>query len=525
MTKAGVIVMDNRQKVGDIDIDIDDESSADEFGMAVPDRLPPLHGVPGEPIAPRGFGRPSRGTGPLFRPHIGPKTRPKPEGPLFRPRTGPRAEVHRPAHDDPHGPLFRGPREGHPLGIGPRARAEAEELKKGAPESEVQTRGVDPKLVEIVKRGAADFMVNHPGWKWKITSGYSPTHGRPTSMHRIGKALDIQIYEPGRGWLRNIGLGPGTHEFATYHEFALDIARRGRANGVPFSWGGYFRSGDEYDLMHMQEGGPTAYGDIAREAAALPGMAPSAAPSDAEAGPATNTALDTGPPSAVLREERRWIKDELDANPRLKRFLAGVLTHEESAGNRTQVAEALFNRLNALRHTYPDITLSDYLRGKYGQFYGPIRRGEINEEYLRSQVDRYGNDYHEIERALAGSNRVRGFTDQGSRGDPNFLAEYQSGQYVRDRSGELYGDHPGTPHARAYRIEQQRKVEQERGGAPKAAQVEIGVPTGTTPESQKALEDEQRRAKHDADYSRREIGPSQQDKWGDRILGIIGGEQ
>jgi hypothetical protein len=515
MTKAGVILLDQK-KVGDIDIDIDEDASADEFAVMPDEHMAPLPGFPGgghpgsEPMGPRGFGRPSRGTGPLFRPHIGPRARPRPDDTKDRIRPEERLPPKGPGRRGYYGPDSMAGVKGLPGS--PSGEAAPKQAKDAPPESEVQLRGVDPRLVENVKKGANEFMAKHPGWKWKITSGYSPTHGRPTSLHRQGRALDMQLYEPGVGWLRNIGLGPGTHEFAAYHEFALDVARQSRADKMPFSWGGYFHSGGQYDLMHMQESpGPTAYGNIAEEASKMPPLLPrevghpGGPDTDAETpvGSMTSNEPDRGPSSAYLRNERRWIKDELDANPRLKRFLAGVLTHEESAGKRTEVAESLFNRLNALRRTHPDITLSDYLKGKYGQFYGPVQRGEINESYLRNQVDRYGNDYHEMDKALAGSNLVRGFTDQGSRGDPNFSEEVRSGQYVVNRqSGEVYGDHPGTPHARSYRVEQQRQVEAERrGGAVanetpeerearhavataylgrKGPHVDIGTPTETT---------------------------------------------
>ena len=55
--------------------------------------------------------------------------------------------------------------------------------------------------------------------------------------------------------------------------------------------------------------------------------------------------------SAYLQHERSWIKDELDKDPSLQRYLRGVLAHEQSPGERSKVMESLANRLNLLRKT------------------------------------------------------------------------------------------------------------------------------------------------------------------------------
>ena len=114
---------------------------------------------------------------------------------------------------------------------------------------------------------------------------------------------------------------------------------------------------------------------------------------------------------------------------------------EQDPGHRAEVFKSLANRLNMMRaNGHPNLTLRQYLNSK-PNFYGPIRRGEINENYLRREVDPYrgpkGIDA-EIDEVLGGSNRVRGMTDQGSRGDPNFGV----GETIMSH-GEGYNDFGG----------------------------------------------------------------------------------
>jgi hypothetical protein len=113
--------------------------------------------------------------------------------------------------------------------------------------------------------------------------------------------------------------------------------------------------------------------------------------------------------------------------------------------------ESLANRMNYLKATkFPNLTLRDYLRGKYGQFYGPIQRGEITPG-LEATAKRQGVD-RDIDKVLGGSNDIRGMTDQGSRGDPNFGV----GETIMSH-GEGYNDF-GRGAARAWRLRQQSRV-------------------------------------------------------------------
>jgi hypothetical protein len=126
--------------------------------------------------------------------------------------------------------------------------------------------GVHPDLVSAVEEGARYGLP--PGYTWQWISGVR-IGGRPGSYHHAGMAPggyggagDIQIFGPDGRPIPNIGTGPG---YAIYEKFALAVRAAAQRRGVPFTWGGHFRSGIPFDLMHMQYGGPSAHGfDAAR---------------------------------------------------------------------------------------------------------------------------------------------------------------------------------------------------------------------------------------------------------------------
>jgi hypothetical protein len=107
-----------------------------------------------------------------------------------------------------------------------------------------------------------------PGYSWQWISGVR-TGGRAGSYHHAGMAPggyggagDIQIFDPQGRPVPNVGTGPG---YSLYERFALAVRATAQRRGMPFTWGGHFRSGVPYDLMHMQYGGPSAFGfDAAR---------------------------------------------------------------------------------------------------------------------------------------------------------------------------------------------------------------------------------------------------------------------
>jgi hypothetical protein len=165
--------------------------------------------------------------------------------------------------------------------------------------------------------------------------------------------------------------------------------------------------------------------------------------------------------SAFLKAERAPLVDQLNADPQLKRELAATaaLEHESDA---TAVVESLYNRTTyvnqerAKRGLAP-LSLRQML---HSGFYGPINRGALPGMMGRLAHDpaRMGRMMRAIDAAET-SNLVKGYTDQGSRGDPNY---YTGGTGV-NRFGERYNLWGGGPggHAAAeqFRLSQQAAVE------------------------------------------------------------------
>jgi hypothetical protein len=180
--------------------------------------------------------------------------------------------------------------------------------------------------------------------------------------------------------------------------------------------------------------------------------------------PATETPEETKPQSAAqpgkgqiqvspyLREQRQWIADELAQKPQLRQRLINTVSHEQpSKGNAARVTESLFNRLNYLRaNGQPNLTVEQYLATSPKSFYGPIRRGAVDRGMAAGANAGVING--DINAALAGSNFLRGMTDQGSRGDPNFGV----GETIM-ANGEGYNDF-GRGAARSWRVADQKQV-------------------------------------------------------------------
>jgi hypothetical protein len=158
-----------------------------------------------------------------------------------------------------------------------------------------------------------------------------------------------------------------------------------------------------------------------------------------------------------LAGERGWIKAELERDPKLRQAVVALVSHEQAGkGDAQRVTESLFNRMNMMKQKDPNLTLRDYLsRTGNNQFYGPLKHQitSLDNPRMARGAD-FGVISGDIDSAIAGGNLVRGFTDQGSQGDPNYAAEKASGQFVESH-GELYGDMQ-MKGAREYRERQQR---------------------------------------------------------------------
>jgi len=103
------------------------------------------------------------------------------------------------------------------------------------------------------------------------------------------------------------------------------------------------------------------------------------------------------------------------------------------------------------------------MRGRgsiHGAFYGPVNRGQLNRAIaaIERNPQRRARLDAMIDEVLAGSNVIRGATDQGSGRDPN--VRWPGGRIVR--RGEVFNDWGGGPGghagARRYREEQQRRA-------------------------------------------------------------------
>jgi hypothetical protein len=206
-----------------------------------------------------------------------------------------------------------------------------------------------------------------------------------------------------------------------------------------FGGGGYRDLGTTY-------GGGAPYGShVGAGAGAGAGETPAGPPGGGGGDPSL-----TG--NAFLASQRARLKKELDDDPELKRRFAAIIQKENAAAG-GQVAESAMNRAAMTGRSMASI-----LGGGARSFYGPVRRGEI-EPTMRSMSARtLAERYAQIDAGLAGSNLVKGATDQGSRGDPNFEA---GGQAVPDVRGERFGDwggFKGVAASRRWRLEQQAQV-------------------------------------------------------------------
>jgi hypothetical protein len=135
--------------------------------------------------------------------------------------------------------------------------------------------------------------------------------------------------------------------------------------------------------------------------------------------------------NAYIASVRSRFAQELnDPNKRLQ-FAAMLL----SEGNPLQTAESAMNR--------SDMTHNTLMQALHGGFYGPVNRGQLPKfmRELQSNPKLMARMNAAINSALAGSDAIRGFTDQGMRSDPN-------GAWIMrhdhlDMGGNLFGDWGG----------------------------------------------------------------------------------
>src|SRR5215472_4362208 len=159
-------------------------------------------------------------------------------------------------------------------------------------------------------------------------------------------------------------------------------------------------------------------------------------------------------PNAFLASQRAGFKEELDRNPQLKKRLAAVIDIEHPEAG-TAVAESLMNRM-----AMSGGSIESGIGGGANSFYGPVRRGEdvgrVRE--LEANPERMRARLQQIDQALAGSNIVRGHTDQGSLGDPNYEAGGIGVNIAGERFNDWGGHTGGVEAARQWRLQQQSQI-------------------------------------------------------------------
>jgi hypothetical protein len=122
--------------------------------------------------------------------------------------------------------------------------------------------------------------------------------------------------------------------------------------------------------------------------------------------------------NAYLKEQRARLAEEFIKNPEL-RLRAAALTSLENPGAGPAVMESLMNRM-----IYSNRTMASGMSGGPKSFYGPARHPGMVEsrmEQIRRNPAMFAKLDTLMNTAFGGSNVVKGYTDQGSAGDPNYM--------------------------------------------------------------------------------------------------------
>lgn len=175
--------------------------------------------------------------------------------------------------------------------------------------------------------------------------------------------------------------------------------------------------------------------------------------------------------NSYLAARRARFGEDMKSNPALREQVAAMMVLE-GAKDPLPVVESLMNRM--------DMTGGSLMKGlgigNPKSFYGPIRRGQLpgaiarlrRDPKLRAKMDTA------IDAALAGSNEIKGATDQGLPTDPNgrWLGGriYRGGNIFNDWGGGKWQGKTGHAASQAYREDLMRHV-QGAASAPTASQV------------------------------------------------------
>jgi hypothetical protein len=141
-----------------------------------------------------------------------------------------------------------------------------------------------------------------------------------------------------------------------------------------------------------------------------------------------------------IAQQRAQFNCELLNQPTRDEISAMMVSEDES--NPVPVLESLLNRALFLKSHDISRTLHQML---HSGFYGPINRGRlphfVNE--LQNDVKLRKKMYSAIDMVLAGSDFVRGHTDQGLPSDPGGKFEIAHSHVMI--GGEVFGDWGGGP--------------------------------------------------------------------------------
>jgi len=157
--------------------------------------------------------------------------------------------------------------------------------------------------------------------------------------------------------------------------------------------------------------------------------------------------------SQYLKELRAPFAKELAEHPDERLRLAALISLEnEGAG--TGVPESLMNRQAGMHST-----LAAGMGGGARSFYGPVRAGLVPGRMAELQRNpaHLARLNRLIDAALEGSNRIDMYQDQGSAGDPNYIAG-GTGVNLNHERFNIWGGYKGHEFWAKWRQEQLRRI-------------------------------------------------------------------